>query len=95
MPTLLSIAFNSYGPLTDESAVRMAFASVAGATTAIVSAIAAVMITVVRRRRLGPIMGSILIALIVVTYSWGTLQSAEKTLLQRLENVAEVDLLNQ
>lgn len=41
MPLALSAALNSYGPLTEDGAIRMAFATVAGQTIAILSVIAA------------------------------------------------------
>ena len=61
--------------VTQESAVRMAFATVTGATIEIVSAFIAIVVTFVRTRRVGPVGGSILIALMVLVLATGKIQS--------------------
>ena len=100
VPLVLLLAFNSYGPLTEESALRMAFATVAGQTVAILSALAALAVTVARRRvtpasdyRLQVILFAVIVA-VVVLYASEILANAGDVLLSRLDLVAETDLLN-
>ncbi|MCP2637739.1 hypothetical protein K0817_014370 [Microbacterium sp. HD4P20] len=94
IPFALSAALNSYGALTVDSALRMAFATVAGQTIAILSAIAAVVLTVRRRYALPAILAFALIAALITTWAIGTMASAGDLLLERLATIAEVDELN-
>ncbi|NLP82391.1 hypothetical protein HF576_00865 [Microbacterium sp. CFH 90308] len=94
IPFALSAALNSYGALTVESALRMAFATVAGQTIAIVSAVVAVVLTVRRRYALPAILAFALIAALITTWAIGTMGTAGDLLLERLNTIAEVDVLN-
>lgn len=94
IPFALSAALSSYGALTTESALRMAFATVAGQTIAIISAIVAVVLTVRRRYAWPAIMAFALIAAVITTWAVGSMASAGDLLLDRLELIAEVDVLN-
>ncbi|MGX1696497.1 hypothetical protein ACWIBQ_14035 [Microbacterium keratanolyticum] len=94
IPFALSAIFNSYGPLTEETALRMAFAGVAGQTIAILSAVAIVVMTI--RRRLFvqlPVMA--VIAALVIAAAVGTMTTQGTLLVQRLDRVAETALLNE
>jgi hypothetical protein len=94
IPAALGIAFNSYGALTTESALRMAFASVAGLTIAITSAIVAVVLTVRRGYAWLAIVSFVLIAAVITMLSIGSMVTTGELLLDRLELIAEVDELN-
>lgn len=94
IPAALALALNSWGPLTDESAVRMFAATVAGQTIAILSAIVALVMTVKRTSRPAVIVGFAVIVLVVVTQSLSVIDSAGDMLFTRLDRVAEVDMLN-
>lgn len=94
IPFALSAIFNSYSPLTEETALRMAFAGVAGQTIAILSAVAIVVMTI--RRRLFvqlPVMA--VIAALVIAAAVGTMTTQGTLLVQRLDRVAETALLNE
>jgi hypothetical protein len=94
IPFALNVAFNSYGPLTVDSALRMAFASVAGQTIAILSAILAVILTVRRRYAWPAIAAFVIIAAIITSWAIGNMVSAGDTLLDRLALINEVNELN-
>jgi len=94
VPIALNVAFNSYGPLTADGAVRMAFATVAGQTIAILSAIAALVLTIRRRYAWPAIAAFVIITAVVSAWAFGNIASAGDTLLDRLSRIAEVDQLN-
>ncbi len=94
IPLALNIAFNSYGPLTAESALRMAFAAVAGQAIAIVSAIVAVALTVRRRYAWPAIAAFVIIAAIITSWATANMASAGEMLLDRLTLIDEVNELN-
>lgn len=94
IPFALSAALNSYGALTTDGALRMAFATVAGQTIAIISAIVAVALTVRRRYAWPAIVAFVLIAAVITSWAVGNMASAGDLLLDRLELIAEVDKLN-
>ena len=94
VPVILSLAFNSYGALTVESALRMAATTVAGQTIAILSAIAAVVLTVKRRYAWPSILVFVIIAVAITSWALGSMVSAGDLLLDRLDLIAEVDQLN-
>ncbi|GAB2518491.1 hypothetical protein GCM10027064_15210 [Microbacterium petrolearium] len=85
IPAALAIAFNSYGPLTVESALRMAFATIAGQTITILSAAAVVWMTFRRTRDVAPRVGIVLIAMFIVGLSLSTMATAGQLLLTRLD----------
>jgi hypothetical protein len=87
VPALLSVAFNSYGPLTEESAVRMAFATVAGQTIAILSVAVALAITIKRRPGGTSIAFFVLLSFVLVSGAVGTMSSAADTLVTRVHLV--------
>lgn len=89
LPVALSAVFNSYGPLTVDSALRMAFATVAGQTVAIVGALAALVVTITHRRHLAGIVLFALILCLVTAYALTAMESAGTLLLDRLELIAE------
>lgn len=93
IPFALSAIFNSYGPLTEETALRMAFAGVAGQTIAILSAVAIVVMTI-RRRLLVQLPVVALIAALVIATAVGAMTTQGTLLVQRLDRVAETALLN-
>ena len=82
------------GELTEESAVRMAFAAVAGQTVAILSAAAALVITLRRDRRLTSVLFFTVVLLLVTSWAISSMTSAGERLLTRLDRVADVSLLN-
>jgi drug/metabolite transporter (DMT)-like permease len=92
-PIALTLAFNSWGPLTEESAIRMAFATVAGQTLAIFSAVLAFVLTVVRRSSWPQIVFFLVVAVLVVGWASGALESAADLLQSRFGRIAEVDIL--
>lgn len=94
VPLALSAALNSYGALTDESAIRMAFATVGGQTIAILSGILVVAITVVRRNSAMQIAVSVIISLFILLSAIATVSGAADLLIERLEIIARINLLN-
>lgn len=94
IPFALNIAFNSYGPLTVDSALRMAFASVAGQIIAVLSAILAVVLTVRRRYAWPAIAAFVIIAAIITIWAIGNMVSAGDILLDRLALINELNELN-
>jgi len=94
IPFAISALLNSYGPLTAESAIRMAFATVAGQTIAIGGAVAALVITLVSRRSIPGVIVFALIALVVTMYAFTVMGNAGQVLLDRLDLVAETARLN-
>ena len=94
VPVALTVSLNSYGALTVDGALRMAFATVAGQTIAILSAITAVVLTV--RRGYSPLSIAVfvLIAAAVTLIAISAMSSAGDLLLTRLDIIAEVDNLN-
>ncbi|GAA1534692.1 hypothetical protein HD600_001732 [Microbacterium ginsengiterrae] len=95
LPLAIVAMFNSYGPLTEEGAIRMAFASVAGQVVAILSGIVAVGIAVQRRYSIPRIAILGTLTLVIVAVAVGVCTSAGDLLLSRLDLIAETDLLNQ
>ncbi|WP_350352599.1 hypothetical protein ABS642_05930 [Microbacterium sp. A8/3-1] len=89
VPVALNVAFNSYGALTVDSALRMAFAAVAGQTIAVVGALAALVVTITHRRHLAGIVLFGLVFVLVTVYACAAAESAGALLLDRLELVAE------
>ena len=95
IPVALSIALNSYDALTVDGALRMAFATVAGQTIAILSAVTALILTVKRRYALPAIAAFVLIAAFVTIAAISNMANAGELLLTRLDIIADVDKLNQ
>ncbi|MBB2975704.1 hypothetical protein FHX49_001271 [Microbacterium endophyticum] len=94
IPLALTVALNSYGALTVDSAIRMAFATVAGQTVAILSAATALVLTVKRRYALPAIAAMTLIAAFVTITAIANMADAGELLLTRLDTIADVDKLN-
>lgn len=94
IPAVLSITLNSYGALTVDGALRMAFATVAGQTIAILSAILVVVLTVTRRYAWPAIVAVAIIALVITQFALGTMATAGDLLLNRMDLIARVDELN-
>ena len=92
VPMALSIVFNSWGPLTAESAMRMAFATVAGQTIAILSVVVTLAMTALNRRwRQLPLF--LVIALLVFGAASASMGAAADTLTSRLTIVDQVSRL--
>lgn len=94
IPVALSVAMNSYGPLTVDSALRMAFATVAGQTIAILSAATALVLTIKLRYAPPAIVAMTLIAAFITITAISNMGNAGELLVTRLDMVAEVDKLN-
>lgn len=94
IPIALSLALNSYGALTSDGAVRMAFATVAGQTIAILSAVVAVILTVKQKRSRQSLLVMVGIAVVISAAALGNIGSAGDLLLVRLDMVAEINQLN-
>lgn len=94
IPVALGFALNSYGPLTEESALRMAFTTVAGQTIAILSGVVALVLTVKRGYAWPAILGFAVIAALIASFAVGQMASAGDLLLTRLDLIADVDELN-
>jgi len=96
IPFALAALLNSYGPLTQESALRMAFTSVAGQTIAIGGALAALVITVVspRTRNIPGIVFFALLAVVVTANAVMAMGATGQLLLDRLDQLAEIAALN-
>lgn len=94
IPLVLGLAFNSYGALTIDGALRMAFATVAGQTIAILSAITALILTIKRRYAWPAIVSFAIITAVITLWAFGSMASAGDTLLDRLDVIAEVNQLN-
>jgi len=94
VPLALGLLLNSYGPLTSDSAIRMAFATVAGQSVAIGSALAVVVITLFRRRGLGEVALFVIIGVVITLGALNAMAEAGDMLLTRLDLVAQTNLLN-
>ncbi|MHC9045044.1 hypothetical protein ACYX8G_10705 [Microbacterium saperdae] len=93
VPALLSVLLNSYGPLTVESAIRMACATIAGQTVAIGGAAVAFVITVARRRSIPGIVLFAVLLVVVAVYASAAMENAGHLLIDRLDLIAEADAL--
>ncbi|CAN5464470.1 hypothetical protein BH10ACT5_BH10ACT5_02010 [soil metagenome] len=94
VPFALSAALNNYGGLTEDGALRMAFATVAGQTIAILSAIAAVVLTVTRRYAWPAVGAMAIIAAVITAWAIGSISSAGDLLLERLDLLAQLREFN-
>jgi len=93
IPLALNVSLNSYGALTVDGAIRMAFATVAGQTVAILSAIAIVVLTA-KRYAVPSIIATTVIAAVITCTAVSIIAGAGDLLLIRLDTIAEVDRLN-
>jgi hypothetical protein len=84
VPVALGAILNSYGALTDSGAVRMAFATVAGQTIAILSAVAIVVITLLRRLGAAQIALVVVVAAVITVSAISIMSSASDVLLTRI-----------
>lgn len=94
VPMALSVVLNSYGALTVDGALRMAFATVAGQTIAILSAIATVVLTITQRRPWPSLVFFLGVGAFITLAALSTMGSAGDLLLTRLDLIADVDRLN-
>ncbi|MFG6504567.1 hypothetical protein [Microbacterium sp. P05] len=94
IPFALTAALNSYGALTVDGALRMAFGMVAGQTLAILSGFACVVLTIKRGSGAHAIVGFAVLAALITLGAVGHIGSAGDLLLTRLDLIAEVDRLN-
>lgn len=90
IPFVLSAAFNSYGPVTVDSALRMAAAAVAGQTIAIMSVITATVIAIERRYSVMKVLATVVIAVLVTSSAVSTMAAAGDDLLTRIDLVTGV-----
>jgi hypothetical protein len=84
IPFVLTVATTPSSAPTDADYVRMAFASVAGATIAIASALGLLIDRVIRRAKSSTIAIFALVALVAVPYQLSAIQNAADLLLARL-----------
>jgi Co/Zn/Cd efflux system component len=94
IPFVLSAVLNNYGGLSVEGAIRMAFAAVAGQTIAILTAIAAVVLTVKRGYAWPAIVSFGIIAIVITSFAIGNMTSAGEMLLERLDLIAVTENLS-
>lgn len=95
IPIALGVALNSYGPVTIDSALRMAAASVAGQTIAILSAITAIVTAIQRRYSIRKILTTVVIAAVVILSAISTIAMAGDQLLVHLDHIADINTSNQ
>lgn len=95
VPFAVSAAFNNYGPLTEESAIRMAFATVVGQVIAVLSGFAVIGLAVKRRYDIPKIVLLVVVAVVITVNAFAVAGSAGDLLLSRLDLIAETNLLNQ
>ncbi|WP_460802788.1 hypothetical protein [Microbacterium sp. GXF6406] len=95
VPLAFTVAFNSWGALTVDSALRMAFATVAGQVIAVLTGFLVVGIAWKRRYRLTHIVALAIIAVVITIIAFGVVASAGDLLLSRLDLIADTNLLNQ
>ncbi|MFJ4037182.1 hypothetical protein ACIPVB_03785 [Microbacterium sp. NPDC090007] len=87
IPFALGLIFTSYNTVTEESALRQAFAGVAGQTIAMLTAIAVVVMTALERRwRELPLF--VVIAVAVISSAVSSLTRTGEQLVQLLSTVA-------
>ncbi|WP_127476548.1 hypothetical protein [Microbacterium sulfonylureivorans] len=84
IPTALGIAFGNVSAPDDEAYVRMAFATVAGATVAIVAVLGLLIDRIVRRATISTIALFSFLALIVVPWQLSAIAAASELVLARL-----------
>jgi hypothetical protein len=84
VPTALLLLFGQSSAPDDAAYVRMAFASVAGATLAIATVLGLLVDRIIRRATVSTIAIFAVIALVVVPYELRTISLAADTLLVRL-----------
>jgi len=94
VPVALAVTFNGWGPLTEESAIRMAFATVAGQAVAVLSGLLVAAVAIRRRDGRAKVIVLVVVALMITTNAFAIITSAGDLLLSRLDLVAETDLLN-
>lgn len=92
LPVVIGVLTNSWGPLTEESAIRMAFGSVAGQTIAILSAIAAVVVTIAFRAPWASVVAIAVVAAFIIALALGNIGQAAELLQERLDTVAELSI---
>ncbi|CAH0259181.1 hypothetical protein SRABI98_03460 [Microbacterium sp. Bi98] len=95
VPLAFATAFNSWGALTEDSAMRMAFATVAGQVIAVLTGFLVVGIAWKRRYRLTQIAVLAAIAVAITINAFAIVASTGDLLLSRLDLIAETNLLNQ
>ena len=85
-PTALGLLFTSWSTPDDEASVRMAFATVAGATLAIATVVGVLVDRIIRRATVSTIAIFAVIALVVVPYELNAISGAAELLLARLSS---------
>lgn len=91
IPFALVAALNSYGPVTIDGALRMAAATVAGQTIAILSVTTATVIAIKRRYSVKKVLATVVIAFLVTSSAVSTMATAGDDLLIRIDLITEVN----
>ena len=94
IPFALIAALNSYGPITVDSALRMAASIVAGQTIAILSVATATVLAIKRRYGVMTVLATVVIAAMVTSSAVSTMARAGDELLTRIDIVTETDASN-
>jgi hypothetical protein len=94
IPFALSAALNSYGPVTVDSALRMAASTVAGQTIAILSVVTATVIAIKRRSSVMTVLATVVIAAVVTSSAVSAMAGAGDELITRIDLVTEIDTSN-
>ncbi|MEV5069815.1 hypothetical protein MRBLMI12_001397 [Microbacterium sp. LMI12-1-1.1] len=84
VPVAFGLLFNSWTAPDDEAHVRMAFATVAGATLAIATVLGLLVDRIIRRATVSTIAIFTVIAFVVVPYELNAISRAAELLLTRL-----------
>lgn len=90
-PFALIVALNSYGPVTVDSALRMAASIVVGQTIAILSVVTATVLAIKRRYGVTTVLATVVIAAVVTSSAVSTMARAGDELLTRIDLVTEID----
>lgn len=91
IPFALIVALNSYGPVTVDSALRMAASIVAGQTIAILSVVTATVLAFKRRYSVMTVLVTVVIAAVVTASAVSTMARAGDELLTRIDLVTEIN----
>ena len=94
IPFALLAAFNSYGPVTIDSALRMAASSVAGQTIAILSVVTATVLAIKRRYSVMTVLATVVIAAVVTLSAISTMATAGDLLLTHIDLVTDINTSN-
>lgn len=94
IPFALFAALNSYGPVTVDSALRMAASTVAGQTIAILSVLTATVIAIKQRYSVMKVLATVVIAVMVTSSAVSTMARAGDELLAHVDRVTDINTSN-